>query len=397
MSDLHDAVQDELAAHRPDRVPPFAAIRARKRSRDRRRLATGGAALSAVAVAAAAVLAPSFPGGGPDRLPSYAGPADGTTTTTINVRVSTTKDGDQAAVEECVGGPVGVKLSSPPVYAAALTATPEQTQAAVECLRRLPNVTSVETDKASPGPSEAVLPVPADPPGATICPDSEALGGCRAVGERAAREVAAALATAQPHEPASPRCAAMPVTYVVTFGSPEGTAKPVPYRVPARCAPVERAGARYELDHDARNTVVRLYEAAGVPPSPSAAPALPSDPGGAELCKDSTDGGGCYDLGQDQARRLAAALATGRPAPDHQCLVSPVAVYRVTWLPVSGSADPVVWTVPSAECLPMTAAGRTYDLDQESREVVASIWDGAGLYAVDATTTGKRAPSEPRQ
>lgn len=72
MSELHDAVQDELAAHRPNQVPPFAAIRARKRSHDRRRFAGGAAALSAVVVSAT-VIVPSL-ASSPDRLPTYAAP-----------------------------------------------------------------------------------------------------------------------------------------------------------------------------------------------------------------------------------------------------------------------------------------------------------------------------------
>ncbi len=75
--DLDRAVDAQIDAHRPDRVPPFDAVIARKRGRDRRRLATGGAALSAVALAGAPVLAPSLAGGDGDRdrLPSYAAPA----------------------------------------------------------------------------------------------------------------------------------------------------------------------------------------------------------------------------------------------------------------------------------------------------------------------------------
>lgn len=405
MSELHDAVQDELAAHRPDGVPPFAAVRARKRSRDRRRLATGGAAVSVVAVGVLAVLAPSLAGGGADRLPAYAG---GTATTTISVtfadhRMPYPGDADVRAVQGCVGDLGRADHASEPVIGsgqvvtATVSASPERREAVIDCLRGLEFVTSVQTQKATVEPPSVVMPVPVDPPGATVCPDSAAVGGCRPLGAEQARDVAGALARATRHEPADARCQALPVTYVVTFGSPHGVAKPVPYRVPARCAPVERAGSLYELDSDARDVVVGLYESAGVPSPASAAPALPPDPAGAEFCKDGGDGGGCYDLGRDQARRLADALAHGRPAPDRHCLAAPVSVYRVTWLPVSASADPVVWTVPSTACLPMTAAGTTYDLDQDFREVVASIWDGAGLYAVDETTTGRRPPSEPRR
>lgn len=53
MSDLHEAVQAELDAHRPELVPPFAAVRARKRRREQRR-AGAAVALSALAVAGVA-------------------------------------------------------------------------------------------------------------------------------------------------------------------------------------------------------------------------------------------------------------------------------------------------------------------------------------------------------
>lgn len=73
MSDLHRAVEDEIDAFRPDRTPPFAGLLARRRARDRRRTATGAAALSAVAVIGI-VFVPSALSGGEDRLPSVANP-----------------------------------------------------------------------------------------------------------------------------------------------------------------------------------------------------------------------------------------------------------------------------------------------------------------------------------
>jgi hypothetical protein len=71
MSDLHRAVEDEIDAFRPDRTPPFGALMDRHRARNRRRYATGAAAVSAVAVAGI-VFVPSALSGGADRLPSYA-------------------------------------------------------------------------------------------------------------------------------------------------------------------------------------------------------------------------------------------------------------------------------------------------------------------------------------
>lgn len=74
MSDpLDRAVDARIDAYRPDALPPFEAIEARKRGRDRRRTATGAAALSVVAVAGI-VFVPSLLSGGQDRLPSFANP-----------------------------------------------------------------------------------------------------------------------------------------------------------------------------------------------------------------------------------------------------------------------------------------------------------------------------------
>jgi hypothetical protein len=62
--DLDRAVDARIDAYRPAALPPFSAIEARKRGRDRRRAVVAGAALSAVALAGAAVVVPSFAGGG---------------------------------------------------------------------------------------------------------------------------------------------------------------------------------------------------------------------------------------------------------------------------------------------------------------------------------------------
>lgn len=58
MSDLHDAVQAEIAAHQPDRTPPFELLEQRKSAQDRRHRAVA-AALAGAAVTAVA-LAPSY-------------------------------------------------------------------------------------------------------------------------------------------------------------------------------------------------------------------------------------------------------------------------------------------------------------------------------------------------
>lgn len=62
MSDLHQALRSRIAAHTPDRVPPFEALKARRRARDRRR--TVVAAAAAGLAVAAVVFVPSVLSGG---------------------------------------------------------------------------------------------------------------------------------------------------------------------------------------------------------------------------------------------------------------------------------------------------------------------------------------------
>lgn len=79
MSDLHDAVQAEIAARTPTLPPSFDGLLARKRSRDRRTLVGGGFLIAAMALAVAVAL-PNLPGdASPERVAPLAtgeGPAE---------------------------------------------------------------------------------------------------------------------------------------------------------------------------------------------------------------------------------------------------------------------------------------------------------------------------------
>jgi hypothetical protein len=78
VSDLHQAVQAEIAAHIPTLPPSFEALKARKRARDRRR--TGAvAAVSALAVAGIAFVPSAFLGGGGKAPAQVAQPGDAET------------------------------------------------------------------------------------------------------------------------------------------------------------------------------------------------------------------------------------------------------------------------------------------------------------------------------
>lgn len=75
MSDpLDRAVDARIDAYRPGTAPPFEAIEARKRGRDRRRLVIGGAVLSVTAIAVAVAVGTGL-AAGLDQLDSVAGPA----------------------------------------------------------------------------------------------------------------------------------------------------------------------------------------------------------------------------------------------------------------------------------------------------------------------------------
>lgn len=99
--DLHRDAGDGPAAHHPDSVAPSGPVRGR-----RRRLLTGGALLSAVAVAVGALLAPSS-GSGTDRLPhaAPAGPvADRSRQQVEQAHDAAVPARTAAFVERCVGG-----------------------------------------------------------------------------------------------------------------------------------------------------------------------------------------------------------------------------------------------------------------------------------------------------
>lgn len=85
MSDLHRAVVAEIDSYRPPQPPPFAAIRQRKRTRDRRQYALAGTALTVVAGAGLA-LAPTREGDVESRLGRAASPPSSATVDKAAVR-----------------------------------------------------------------------------------------------------------------------------------------------------------------------------------------------------------------------------------------------------------------------------------------------------------------------
>lgn len=356
MSDLHDAVRAEIGAYRPSAVPPFDARLRRRKTRDRRRLAIGAAALSAVAVATAAVLAPPI-GGRPDELPGYtaspgptpvAGDAGTASFTVHHLDRGVVDPGTDGRLDACLALP-GVrhasKATTPPVHGVTVDGTREA-EAFASCVRGLAGDGVVLTEHRPP-----------------------------------------ALATAADIAAFVESCAwgrtATPVSGFLGMTQQEVLSPDVNSRILGRdgvCNPGSPVPDPSIVDVVIADGVVVWAGHLTPPQEPDASlPVPPQDPAGAELCKDSGDGGECFDLGPAQAAELAAALATGRPAPNApECAVA-AAVYRVTWWPASGLLDPVVWTVPSAACQLMTVADTKYDLDQDAHDLVAQVWDTARL------------------
>jgi len=312
VSDLDRAVQAEIDAWTPRTAPPsFDALTGRKRARDRRRLATGGAALSAVALSAA-VLVPLLLGSGPDRLPTVAAP--------------------------------------PP------TTDPE----------------SAETAGVS---RAAVRPAPADGN------YQEAL----AKGVLRADPATGCLWLEQPAGGARTQLLLQGEQYSVDFGASPAVVLDGGNVVAVVGDVVEAGGGLSDDEAGVEGCPVRPRVYVGYferPAAPServtggSSPVPPTDPAGAEICKDTGSIRQCYSIDAAQAQQLAAALATGRPRQPNaaECPATPVALYRTTFMPTAGLLDPVVWTVPSADCLPMTVGGARFDLDADGHEAVARAW-----------------------
>ena len=314
MSELHQAVQDELAAHRPDRVPPFDAVRSRKRSRDRRRLATGGAALSAVVLAGAAlVVVPSLGAGGDRLVPGQrAAPggqeggsadfasADGRPANVEGRRYSVSADGRTLTVAVLVGGscerpgtasltatetPGSIALRAyvtPPPPSSAPPRAPAPPGTTNACAT-IPNVQQVSVGLAEPLADRAVTDRFGNPldeegtPGGTAAPRAVAwtgaqvclLGGgdaelCRDLGAAEARALQTVLDRAVLDTSGSTTdCGPVSRIYNVQFQHP--AVRAIPAKVPLTCSPVTRGGdngGNYRLDSASRNEVKQAYDEA---------------------------------------------------------------------------------------------------------------------------------------
>ena len=141
-------------------MPSFAALEARRRTRDRRRMALGASTLAITAVVAGALVVPALNGGGGDQL-TPARPAADSFRTVFGVQYTSgspsegRSDGVDSALARCLELPgahdeVGIKLSDPPLWVVTVEGTHEETAAVRDCLADLDSaeVQTISTDEA---------------------------------------------------------------------------------------------------------------------------------------------------------------------------------------------------------------------------------------------------------
>lgn len=179
------AVREDMSAFQPDRTPPFAALRARKRSRDRRR---GGAALVATALAVAGVaFLPTVLSSSAGRTPEQvAGPAGNYYTFIVRFDDEVAYERDGGAVQGCLeASPVvrSATLGSAPPQFSGLLQGPGADQDLTECLLANARGASVESGTAnqeSTPADESPYRLSAD--GRTLTVTAAVGGGCRGRG-----------------------------------------------------------------------------------------------------------------------------------------------------------------------------------------------------------------------
>jgi hypothetical protein len=151
MSDLRRAVAAETEAFAPKRVPPFEAVLAGKRARDRRVRAGAGTVVAAVAVVGAVVV-PSLLSASQERLvppaapPPAAPPADADTRTAyvITYAAAAAYRAQETAVEQCLSLPGAsgrfAQESLPPIVGVTVTGEQEN-RAFRDCIGAVDGVT----------------------------------------------------------------------------------------------------------------------------------------------------------------------------------------------------------------------------------------------------------------
>lgn len=258
---LDRAVDARLAAYRPDTVPPFTAIEARKRGRDRRRIALAASALSVAALAGAGIVIPALSNGGDRLTPGAVAGADART---------------DALARQCVPGPFRDRTQD----FRGLTEQEAQEKADGEggytsvlaqdgeCLTALANldtrrVSLVITDGKVTWAGQEGRSDPFAWTGARICadiPDEQ----CRQLDADQAQALDRVLLRAVPAPADSVSCTAMSTVYRVVLEGPG--VKPVPYEVPDGCGPVLKGGRPHVLDPAGVQAVKAAFNAGSPEP-----------------------------------------------------------------------------------------------------------------------------------
>lgn len=282
---LDRAVDARIDAFRPDTLPPFTAIESRKRARDRRRLATGGGLLSALAVVGAVVLVPALTGGG-DRLTP--GPvAEGPGLPRVQGEERPVRDAGNNQYEVRYGGPFDLgtgpealgkaeaaieqclrfsepdyltRSESTPTLYTAIVIGQDNIDAFEGCIRAIPDV-NLKLVSSTPPVGVGALRINAPSvTGARVCladfsggyPDS----GCRSLDEGSARRLAAALDGAE-QLAGGTVCTAGGPQYRILLAEP-GT-KPAPIVVPTPCGPITVVGNAFRLNERVVRAVATEY------------------------------------------------------------------------------------------------------------------------------------------
>lgn len=146
MSDLHAAVEAEIDAHRPGRVPPFDALVARRRSRDRRRKGAAATAVALSALGLAFLAAALRPGAGDGQLADGPPPAAAPRRFEVRLTLSASLR-DAQAVQPCLSLPgtsnLAEVLSDPASYQVTVTGTAE-TDRFRSCIDKIGSVELIE-------------------------------------------------------------------------------------------------------------------------------------------------------------------------------------------------------------------------------------------------------------
>lgn len=441
MSDLHRAVQAELEAHLPERTPPFAELKSRKRRRDQRRT-VGAVVLSAAAVVGVAVI----PGAlglrdGQAQQAAGAGPA---LPFSVNwaERRDYNDDVDAALNRECFALPgvrgVGAATSLPPSYSGQVSGE-DNAEALRVCVARTAPGAALRIDGApAGGPREFSYSLRwTDQPTSYYeqvlqdledeCLDGEAFTdgmvaqslppvvSGRVAGRDNADRLEACVRRYAPGStllligPALVQTVTGPVSYGLSYND-DGRYAPADDDFLRRCLDLpgvsdvqaersrpprygvtvtgaeENGKFRACVGGSVPNVVLREWGPADVP-TPQEEPGalrLPTNPLGATICLGEHEDGRCRLVDEAAARSLVQVLNTSRPATAADSLCRSLAeAFMVTFEHIS--AFPSTIEV-SRGCGPLVVLGKHYNHGPEVKAAVARAYEAGSPIDTDGAT-----------